>query len=273
VHFTRRPSHVHPRRWRSTTLEIATASEARPRRGSKEIVQRLPLLIALATVACSPSAPPAGPAPARGATVRRDPTPPPRREAAAEAQEPVAGEPAQSPPQQLAADCEGSKIDLRDVFDVGVCQVEGRGDRIPASIRRSIEPGVIEVRAGRPASGAIQLENTGSEPADVFLSLPCELDDQLRTWIENPSNGQPVDTDRTECEGRSASGCLATVHHIRMPPGGTARFPFEAATAVRAWDERCETHRRTGPVPRGRYKLRVRALFLGATVDGEIVIR
>ena len=235
---------------------------------------RLPLLTALTIVACSsPSAPPAGPAGGGRATVRRDPTPPPRLDQVDEPQEPASGAPAQSPPEPLAADCEGPRIDLRDIFGVGVCQVEGKGDRIPAGIRRSIEPGVIEVSAGKPARGAIRLENTGSEPADVLLALPCELDDQVRTWIEDPSKGQPVDTDRPDCERRSPGNCLATVHQIRMPPGGTARFAFEAATGVRAWDQRCETHRRTGAVPRGRYKLRVRALFLGATLDADIVIR
>ena len=92
-------------------------------------------------------------------------------------------------------------------------------------------------------------------------------------WIEDPSSGKPVDTNKPDCEGRSASGCLATVHQIRMPPGGTARYPFEAATAVRAWDDRCETHRGKGAVPRGRYKLRVRALFLGAVLDADLVVR
>jgi hypothetical protein len=237
-------------------------------------VRRIPLLIALSTVACSPSAGPAGPAGAPGGAIRRaDPTPPPGPEPAAGPEEPAPVAPAQAAPQPIGAGCEGPKIDLRDVFDVGACQVEGKGDRIPASIKRSIEPGVIEVSAGKPARGAIRLENTGSEPADVLLSLPCELEDQVRTWIEDPSSGRPLDTNRPDCEGRSASGCLATVHQIRMPPGGTARFPFEAATGVRAWDERCATSRRTGSVPRGRYKLRVRALFLGATLDADIVVR
>ncbi len=158
------------------------------------------------------------------------------------------------------------------MFNVGVCQVEGKGDRIPASISRSIEPGVIETKAGKPARGAIRLENTGSEPADVLLSLPCDLERQIGTWIEN-RNGQAVDTDRPDCAKRSTSGCLATVHQIRLPPGGIARFPFEAPTDVRAWDEGCETSRRTGAVPRGRYKLRVRALFLGATLDADLVVR
>ena len=238
-------------------------------------MQRLALLFALSLPACSsPSARPAGPTAAPGGAVRRvDPKPRPDPEPVAEPEGSLATVPAQAPPQPLAATCEGPRIDLHEVFNVGVCQVEGKGERIPASVTRSIEPAVVEVSAGRPARGAIRLENTGSEPADVLLSLPCELEDQVRTWIEDPSNGQPVDTDRPDCEGRSAKGCLSTVHQIRLPPGGTARFPFEAATGVRAWDARCETHRRKGPVPRGRYKLRVRALFLGATLDADIVIR
>jgi hypothetical protein len=233
-------------------------------------VQRPPLLIALTMVACSsPSPPPAAPG---GAVRRVDRTPPPRSDGVAEPEETAPPAPAPAAPEQLAAACEGPAIDLRDVFDVGVCQVEGKGDRIPASVKRSIEPGVIEASAGRPARGAIVLENTGAEPADVLLSLPCELDDQVRTWIEDPSKGQPVDTDKPDCERRSPS-CLATVHQIRMPPGGKARFPFEAATAIRAWDEGCANHRRRGAVPRGRYKLRVRTLFLGATLDADLVIR
>lgn len=236
-------------------------------------MQRLALLIALSSLACSsPSASPAGET-AGGAIRRADPTPPPRPEEVGEPEGPASAAPAQAPPEPLAAACEGASLDLREVFEVGVCQVEGKGDRIPAGVRRSIEPGVLEVSAGRPARGAIRLENTGSAPADVILALPCELEDQVRTWIENPSNGQPVDTDRPDCEGRPPGGCLATMHQIRLPPGGTARFPFEAATSVRAWDERCETHRRKGPAPRGRYELRVRVLFLGATLDADIVIR
>lgn len=235
-------------------------------------MRRALLLMPLSIVACSsPSAPPAE-TPASGGVRRVDRTPPPRQEAAAE-QEGAAPAPTQAAPEPLAADCEGPAIDLRDVFNVGVCQVEGKGDRIPAGISRSIEPGVIETRSGKPARGAIRLENTGSEPADVLLSLPCDLDRQIGTWIENPANRQPVDTDRQECAQPSTSGCLATVHQIRLPPGGIARFPFEAPTDVRAWDERCEAPRRTGAVPRGRYKLRVRALFLGATLDADLVVR
>ncbi|HKE15801.1 MAG TPA: hypothetical protein VKB80_13085 [Kofleriaceae bacterium] len=244
------------------------------------MVQRL-LPIALAILAsvpaCGPSPGPRSAAP--GPTVRRaDPTPPPEPGAVAEPEEPAPAAPAAAAPAALADACEGAAIDLHDVFDVGVCQVEGKGDRIPPSIRRSIEPAVIEVSAGRPARAAIRLENTGSRPADVFLSLPCELEDQVRTWIEDPASGKPVDTNKPDCEGGSASAdlqkrCLATVHQIRMPPGGTARFPFEAATSVRAWDDRCETHRGKGAVPRGRYKLRVRALFLGAILDADLVVR
>ena len=245
----------------------------------ESVVQRLLVPIALAIAFALASSPACGPSPAPrsaapGPTVRRaDPTPPPGPGDVAEPEEPAPAAPAAAPRAELAAACEAPAIDLHDVFDVGVCQVEGKGDRIPPGIKRSIEPGVIQVSAGRPARGAIRLENTGSQPVDVFLSLPCELDDQVRTWIENPASGKPVDTNKPDCEGRTASGCLATVHQIRMPPGGTARLPFEAATAVRAWDDRCEAHRGKGAVPRGRYKLRVRALFLGAILDADIVVR
>jgi len=232
-------------------------------------VRHLSLLIALSTLACSSSPAPRA-EPARANVRRADPTPPPLRDPVEAPQEAAAP---QAAPEQLAAACEGPSIDLRDVLDVGVCQVEGKGDRIPASVTRSIEPGVIEVSAGKPARGAIRLENTASGPVDVLVSVPCELEQQVGTWIENPSNGNPVDTDRPDCERRSVSGCLATVHQIRMPPGGTARFAFEAPTAVRKWDERCETHRRSGAVPRGRYRLRVHALFLGATLAADIVVR
>jgi hypothetical protein len=239
-------------------------------------VRRLPLPIALSTfsiIGCSSPAPPPAESPSPGGKVvrRADPVPPDRPEPEAEPEAPASGAP-QARPEPLAETCEGPKIDLEEVFEVGVCQVEGKGERIPASISRSIEPGTVEVGAGKPARAAIRLENTGSDPADVFLSLPCELEDQVRTWIESASN-RPVDTDRTSCEQRPTTGCLATVHQIRLPPGGVARFPFEATTTVRAWDQQCETHQRKGAVPRGRYKLRVRALFLDATLDADLVIR
>lgn len=229
------------------------------------------MLIAASTLACSGSAgPDPEPSASRGGVVRRaDPTPPPQ----ADPVEPEGTAAPAEPPQPLAADCERAAIDLRDVFEVGVCQVEGKGERIPPTIRRSIEPGVIEVRSGKPAAGAVQLENTGSEPADVLLALPCEVDKQVGTWIEDPAKGQAVDTDRPECDAGSVSGCLSTVHQIRLPPGGKARFPFEAETTARSWDEGCQAERRRGPVARGRYKLRVRALFLGATLDADLVIR
>lgn len=236
-------------------------------------MRRALLVMPLSSIlACSsPSAPPAE-TPASGGVRRVDRTPPPLPDAD-EGADGSAAAPAQAAPEQLAADCDAPKIDLRDIFNVGVCQVEGKGDRIPATISRSIEPAVIETRAGKPARGAIRLENTGSEPADVLLSMPCDLEHQIGTWIENPANGKAVDSDRPDCATPSTSGCLATIHQIRLPPGGTARFPFEASTEVRAWDESCQAPRRTGAVPRGRYKLRVRALFLGATLDADLVVR
>jgi hypothetical protein len=240
-------------------------------------VRRLPLPIALSTlsiVACSSPAPPPAESAAQGKVVRRaDPVPPERREPEPQApQAPASSGTPQSKPEPLAETCESPMIDLQEVFEVGVCQVEGKGARIPASVGRSIDPGTIEARAGKSARAAIRLENTGSDPADVFLPLPCEIKDQVRTWIESASN-RPVDTDRTSCEQKPTTGCLASVHHIRLPPGGIARFPFEASTTVRAWDHQCETHESKGAVPRGRYKLRVRVLFLDATLDADLAIR
>jgi hypothetical protein len=218
--------------------------------------------VLLLALACSSS--PATTTPQRAAApspAPLDAAPPPP----ADASPPDAG------PPTIAAECSASEIDLEDLFAHKLCTVERTKAEIPAGLAISIDPPLLQVRRGKPATGAVVIANPTGAPVDLSLSYACGLEEQVSTMIFDIAGNRRVDLAPATCGG--GRGCGGVIVHIRLPPGGRARYPFEASTRLEEADERCSPFRGKQSVPPGRYQLRVHALFLPDVVTGEIVIQ
>jgi hypothetical protein len=58
---------------------------------------------------------------------------------------------------------------------------------------------------------------------------------------------------------------------LRLDPRGVARFGFEVSTMQLREDSLCVAAA-AGPIPVGRYTLRLKALFLAAPIEAPLVL-
>jgi len=204
--------------------------------------------------------------------------PPPAPENAPRAAAAPGIAPPGTPP--LAPGCEAPSLDLRSIFEGGACRVDEDAiptgalpSTLPETVRVRVEPAIAQVRRGEPVHAEIRLDNTGTEPADVYVSYICgpRAKELVSAHIEQLVRQERVDIGGRRC-GRGCGGG-AIRHHVRLPPGGVARYPFEASTRIEWFDDHCEASRRA-PIAAGNYRLVVRGRFLPdrRSLDAELRI-